>query len=133
MRADAHDRIVALRQQRDVDTAVVVPVDQHHVCVRSGLDPLEQDLLELDQRRPVIGLDDGKNVGTDVAHDLGRVLGRDLVDRRHLQLDPADPRGPPVSDDLDLALRALEKPATVLAQLGVGAAVVLAAKPERPQ
>ncbi len=97
------------------------------------LDPLEQDLAELDQRRTVVSLDDGEDVGADVAHDHRRVLGRDLVDRRHLQLDPADPRRAAVGDNLDLALRSLDQMTAVLAQLGVGAAVVLAAEAELPQ
>src|SRR6266516_6016533 len=58
---------------------------------------------------------------------------RDLVDRRHLRLGPADPRRSPLGDDLDLASGAFEQPAAVLAQLGVSAAVNLAPKAERAQ
>jgi hypothetical protein len=46
----------------------------------------------------------------EVTHHHRRVLGRDLVDRGHLQFDPADPGVATLRDDLNLALRAGQQP-----------------------
>ena len=72
-------------------------------------------------------LDDGKDVGVHVAHDLGCVAGRDLVDDVGFHLQPADPVAASVRDDARaLELGGRDELATVLAQDDVAAVVGLA-------
>ena len=69
------------------------------------------------QRRAVLGLDDAEHVGGDVAHHHRGVLHRQLVGGLRGQLDPADPVGPAVGDDLDVTVAgAAQQPAADDAQ-----------------
>ena len=117
--ADVGDHERRPHQDADVDAAVVVAVDEHHLLVRRAADVGEQAVGEPLQRRAVLGLDDAEDVGADVAHDHRRVPQRQLVGRLRGQLDPADPVGAAVGDDLDgAAAGPAQEPAADDAQPG---------------
>jgi hypothetical protein len=119
--------------QADVDPALVVAVDQHHVVVRGAAHGLEDLLVEPAQGDAVLGLDDDDDVGIDLLQHPCRVLGGDLVDRFLLEFEPADPVIPSVGHDHDAAaLGPLEERAAVLAQKDELALVALR-EPERDQ
>src|SRR5918995_4156602 len=101
--ADRLDDGVGPGHQPDVDPALVVAVDQHDVVVGTTADGLQHLLVEAALRNAVLGLDDDHDVGVDVAQDAVGVLGRDLVHRLPLQLQPTDPLVAAVRDDLDPA------------------------------
>ncbi len=94
---DAHDRTARRGEQADVDAALVVAVDEHHVAIAVG----QHRLVEAHERRPILRLDDGEHTGLEVLDDAGGHPDRHLVDRLDDELEPADPVGPPGGDDLD--------------------------------
>ena len=101
VRAERQDLEPVAGHESDVDPAVVVAVDDHHMPVRDAPDELERlrrEPLEVD---PVLGLDDSLDVGLEVLEDHGRVLHRKVVDRSDLELEPADPVGPSGGHDLE--------------------------------
>jgi hypothetical protein len=111
VRADPNKLEVGFGHQADVDAAIVVAIDQHHVRIRCAFDRPQQDRLELAQRGTVVSLDDREHVGVDVLDHLCGVLGCLLVRWFHFQLDPADPVGASVGDDLNP--RARSRPCAV--------------------
>jgi hypothetical protein len=90
-----------LRQQADVDAAVVVALDQHRVLVRLAADLTQQHAREVTQRMTGLGLDDREDVGIQLLDHARRVLRGDLIDGLRLQLDPAQPVAAAARNDLD--------------------------------
>ena len=88
----------------DIDAAVVVAVDHHHVRVERLLRRIDERCVgEVLERDAVLRLDHAEDVGADVADHLRRVLHRELVDALAGEVDPADPVDAAVGDDLDAA------------------------------
>nr|BFE50715.1 hypothetical protein GCM10017745_41420 [Saccharothrix mutabilis subsp. capreolus] len=111
--ADRLDRDPRGGHHADVDAARVVAVHQHGVRVP----PAQQGLVEPDQRRPVLGLDQAQDVRGHLVHDLRRHAGGDLVDRFGDQVHPADPVAATGGHDRGVpAAGLLEEVAAVLPQ-----------------
>lgn len=119
--AHLHEAVVRPRKEAHVDAAHVVALDQHRLRVRRATDRRQHRVVQHHQTRPVVGLDDGRHIGTQLLEHPSCVRRRRLVDGDGLELDPADPVGAPVGDQHD---RALPWPAyqlpTHLAQHHVG-------------
>ena len=101
--ANLPQRVMGPCQYSDVDSAVVISVDQHDLFVGNPVDLAQQCLGKQPESRPVVGLHDPHDVGADVPDDHRGVLHRPFVDRLGLEFDPPDPITASVGNHLDRA------------------------------
>jgi hypothetical protein len=97
VRSNRADREPGLAHDPDVDAAWVIAVNEHDVPVLLA----DELLVEAQQRRSILCLDDRDDLGIDTfVDDLRGHPRAGLVDRLLREFDPADPAVAAVRDDL---------------------------------